>query len=111
MKNLMFTLLIVVLVAFSNQTKAQTVASDKFLAFNTIDAHPVKNFNTNFENATVVSAKTQTAEMKTAHDAIADDEDAQGINCKVYNDEGKLIASCGICNCANLAEKALQTKK
>jgi hypothetical protein len=29
-----------------------------------------------------------------------------GIRCKVYNDNGGLIAKCFICNCAKLAEAA-----
>jgi hypothetical protein len=35
------------------------------------------------------------------------EEKNEGIRCKVYNDDGDLIASCWFCSCNNLAKGAL----
>lgn len=33
-------------------------------------------------------------------------EDEEGLFCRIRNDDGEVIASCVVCNCARLAEEA-----
>lgn len=50
----------------------------------------------------LLSVSSNASSTPTLGSAVKDD----GIGCKVYNDQGKLIAKCFICNCAKLAHGA-----
>lgn len=55
-----------------------------------------------------VNASTQpkTSEEASPNSSITNENEEDGIGCKVYNDDGTLVAKCFICNCSNLAEQS-----
>lgn len=50
----------------------------------------------------LLSVSSNASSTPTFGAAVKDD----GLRCKVYNDQGRLIASCWFCNCAKLADGA-----
>jgi hypothetical protein len=48
------------------------------------------------------SVSSNASSTHTLDASVKDD----GLRCKVYNDQGRLIASCWLCNCGKLADGA-----